>query len=1025
MTTSAKNGSRRALRLAAALLAGSVIPILAATPAHAQASQASIRGTITTQPDNPARQVVAVEVNTGYRRTTEVTADGSYNFASLRPGTYRLEIEQANGSRQTDQFQLIVSQNAELNLDLTSPNPAGEAASPADRANPALGSNSGDIVVTGDRIRTLEGGEVGVNITRRLIDQLPQVNRNFLAFADLAPGVQFQTAANGNSSIRGGAQASNSVNVFIDGVSQKDFVLKNGITGQDSTQGNPFPQLAVGEYRVISSNYKAEFDQVSSVAITAVTKSGTNEFHGEGFFDYTDQSLRDARPIELFGTNPGKVATRDMQFGGALGGPIIKDVMHFFATYEGKRQQVPVDIQPGNGTPVGALPARYQDIFGSTNREFNEDLYFGKIDIVPTSSDLFEITGKYRKEIGQNLNSGSTAATARTDVDTEELRIAGRFQHTADNWVNDLNVSYQYVKWAPTPVLFDNGYLYQQINRNANASFTRFDLFRTGGSAGYQNKGQKGYTVQDDFTWTGFDAHTIKVGFKTGFLKLRTTELNFFNPLYTYNAVTPTSTGFNDTTPYLLQFGAQNSVGSPSVNSNNFQLGLYAQDDWDVTDRLTLNLGLRWDYERIPSYLDFVTPADAVGAVSSTTYPNLRNADYDINDFIGTGNNRNTFTGAFQPRIGFSYELDKAARFVVFGGYGRSYDRTQFDFLQLERSGGAFPQRRFQFFNNDPLSTCTQATASATCLAFDPVYLTAAGRQQLLARVSGGAREIRFLNNDLKVPYSDQFSLGLRTRFNPVQLEAGYLRVVSKDGFTYELGNRAPDGTFFTPDPNSGVITSPFRFTPPGFSNILLGTNGLETHSDSAYFKVTKTYSQSSPWSIDATYTYTQAEDNGLSTYSLDFEHIGDYPFTRTTGVPKHRFVAAASADAPLGLTLSGRITLESPTYLRQTISSAVPFQRVVIDNEAFGNGDRWGRRQIDIAVTKYLPLHFVSDDTRLRFRIDILNLFNDRNYTDYNNDPLDTTRTAASPTVYRERVGDSIGGNPPRTMKLTAGFNF
>src|SRR3546814_1717743 len=96
------------------------------------------------------------------------------------------------------------------------------------------------------------------------------------------------------------------VNIFIDGVGQKDYVLKNGITGQDSTQGNPFPQLAIGEYRVISSNYKAEFDQVSSVAITAVTRSGTNEFHGEAFIDYTDQSMRAATPLEKFGSSPGE-----------------------------------------------------------------------------------------------------------------------------------------------------------------------------------------------------------------------------------------------------------------------------------------------------------------------------------------------------------------------------------------------------------------------------------------------------------------------------------------------------------------------------------------------------------------------------------------------------------------------------------------------------------------------------------------------------------------------------------------------
>src|SRR3546814_6112121 len=87
-----------------------------------------------------------------------------------------------------------------------------------------------------------------------------------------------------------------------------------------------------------------------------------------------------------------------MQFGGALGGPIIKDIAHFFVTYEGKRQQVPVEITPGANFPISYFPTEYQGYFGTTNRTFNEDLYFGKIDIVPTASDLFEFSGKYRNE---------------------------------------------------------------------------------------------------------------------------------------------------------------------------------------------------------------------------------------------------------------------------------------------------------------------------------------------------------------------------------------------------------------------------------------------------------------------------------------------------------------------------------------------------------------------------------------------------------------------------------------------------
>lgn len=442
----------KALRLAlagATMLAASTAVI---TPAAAQVGQASLRGTITAPADNPVVEVTVVEVSTGFRRTVVAGADGSYNFASLRAGTYRLEIKLQNGTRNSDNFTLNVGQNAGLDLDLSADQGAGAPAAeqPQDGGQAAdTADTSGDVIVTGSRLRSLTGGQVGINITTRLIEQLPQNSRNFLAFADLAPGVRFIESSDGSSRIQGGAQGSNSVNVFIDGVSQKDYVLRGGLTGQDSSPGNPFPQLAIGEYQVISSNYKAEFDQVGSVAITATTKSGTNEFHGEGFFDYTDESLRDRRPTEIYPTKIDKVKTTDKQFGVALGGPIVKDLAHFFVSYEGKRREVPVDVLPANGISVDSLPEQYRDQFGTYSSTFKQDLYFGKIDITPTDSDLLEFTGKYRNESGLQISNGIAAYSTATLSKVEEIRGTARWQHTADNWINDFRVGYEDVSWAP------------------------------------------------------------------------------------------------------------------------------------------------------------------------------------------------------------------------------------------------------------------------------------------------------------------------------------------------------------------------------------------------------------------------------------------------------------------------------------------------------------------------------------------------------------------------------------------------
>lgn len=998
---------RSRLRAAAAALAWTsgvaAIAIGAAAPAQAQVTS-SLRGKVTAE--GGVSQVTIVNVDTGFTRTSTPTADGGYQFASLPPGNYRLEVTTPSGVRRTDEFRLAVAQNAVFDFDLATPDvstPAGD-----------------EIIVTGNRIRSMQGGEVGTTITPRLIQQLPQNNRNFLAFADLAPGVQFITNGSDQSRLQGGAQNSSSVNIFIDGVGQKDYVLKNGITGQDSTQGNPFPQSAIGEYRVISSNYKAEFDQVSSVAITAVTKSGTNKFEGSGFVDFTNQDLRDARPVEFMPADATgeKVRTKDLQFGGTLGGPIIKDLLHFFVAYEGKRRITPRDVSiPATlGTAAPLIPADLAANYGAYNEEFNENLYFGKINFTPTDRDLFEFSGRYRDETGEQFNGGIAAFETRTLARVEEIRGLARWEHTADSWINDFKVAYEDVKWNPRPATEANRNVYRVRipDPSEPGDFLDGNILETGGGTNFQDKGQKGWQISNDFTYTGLEGHTFKVGVKAKWVTLNTLELNGFNPVFRY--FTPLgSTTLNTTTPYQMSFQAlTGSFDEREVRSKNFQLGLYVQDDWDVTDRLTVNLGLRWDYERTPAFLDYVHPAAQVAAVSPANYPNLNGANYDINDYISTGKERKAFTGAFQPRIGFNYKLDEAGRFSVFGGFGRSYDRTQFDFIQQELTQGSGANRTFNFIV--PGDTVNVCTPSPTCIPYDAVYQTAAGREALIAGLPAGAgRELRFIRNDLKVPYSDQYSLGLRGNFGLLEAEVGYSHVESRDGFVYMLGNRRPGGLFF---PETGAPDAPFGFTPAPFGSIIIGDNGLETNADTAYVKLIKRYTKASPWSIDATYTYTKANENRQfgEVFSLDYEDISDYPFRPSAGVRSHRFVMAGTVDVPGGITLATKFQIASPVWLKRFVTTpgaGQPGTKDVVAIEADGNGDRWGYRQMDLSATKELKLGFLTDEARVWVRVDIINLFNDRNFNGF-----------SAATGLRDPNNYNIDG-PPRTVKLSTGFNF
>ena len=239
---------------------------MAAPQVMAQSTGATLRGSVTTD-----STVTVTNVDTGLTRTTKA-ANGNYNIAGLPPGTYRIEVT-AGGQTSSRAVTLAVGQTATLNLE------GGTAGAPAGDA-----TTLDTVRVTAPMLVETRTSEVATYVSNKQIELLPQNSRNFLAFADIVPGMALQTPPNGQETqIRSGAQGANAINVYIDGVGQKNYVTPGGITSQDDSEGNPFPQSAIGEYKVITSNYKAEYDQISSAAITAVTKSGTNEFSGSFF----------------------------------------------------------------------------------------------------------------------------------------------------------------------------------------------------------------------------------------------------------------------------------------------------------------------------------------------------------------------------------------------------------------------------------------------------------------------------------------------------------------------------------------------------------------------------------------------------------------------------------------------------------------------------------------------------------------------------------------------------------------------
>ena len=219
----------------ASVIAASVISCTALpTMVWAQSSDATLRG------KGPADTDVTVKnVDTGSVRQGRTGKDGSYAIVGLRPGTY--QVDAGPGTQKT--VTLTVASTATLNLEAA----AAQSA-----------QNLGAVTVNATTLTEVTTSEVGTTVSQRQIATIPQITRNFLEFADTVPGMVFSVASNGNATLQAGGQSPGAINVYIDGVGQKNYVLASGIAGQNNTQGNPFPQLAIGEYKVITSNYKAE-----------------------------------------------------------------------------------------------------------------------------------------------------------------------------------------------------------------------------------------------------------------------------------------------------------------------------------------------------------------------------------------------------------------------------------------------------------------------------------------------------------------------------------------------------------------------------------------------------------------------------------------------------------------------------------------------------------------------------------------------------------------------------------------------
>jgi outer membrane receptor protein involved in Fe transport len=1029
--TKFKTAARSDWRLAtaiSAILMSSALPQQAA----AQSANAALRGKA------PAStEVKATNTDTGLTRSVQSGSDGSYVLVGLPPGTYRV-----TGGGTEYVVTLGVASTATLDFEA------------------AQATALGEVKVSGARLREVKTSEVGTGISLRQIEVAPQITRNFLEFADAVPGMQFSVDAKGRTQIRSGALNTGTTNVYIDGVGQKNYVRPSGATGQAGvdanprsganqstvgSSGNPFPQLAIAEYKVITSNYKAEYDQVSGAAITAVTKSGTNEFEATAFMTYTDEGLREKTPAEEF-AGTGKEGGDNKEYGFSLGGPIIKDKLHFFLTYELKDFTTPNTVQApelfdDNNVEldwVGALTPELRANYGPVANPFDEDLIFVKLDWELGYSDRLELSAKSREERQQTGAAGVVAESAATTYVNDDKRLALRWEHVGERYFNEMTFSYEDTEDTPSKTSDEPGKRYRALGTRGNG----FDIILQVDGVdplGYFFAAQSGYSLQDDITFTDFrwhGDHTIKTGIKFKDVELEMSDAST-EALYTFFVDPAIPDNGVEADPFEVLFGAQ---ADPSINataiSKNKQYGIYLQDDWVVNDKLVLNIGVRYDYEETPNYTDYVTPqrfVDAIFAPDSgnachannpscaepgqTYAESLANGGIDINDYISNGRNRSNPTDQIAPRFGFSYDLFADQEHVIFGGAARSYDRNTFSILQLESNKATLYTPTTQFWNANNPGCEGPVDASAQCIEWNDSYFTPEG---LASIAPGNFGEMHFINNNLETPYSDQFTLGMRNRLADWNTSAAVAYIKSYKGVIASNGNRFGDGTWYWYDTfNYAAAEAPVPDA--GGGGLFLFDNAESTRSTQLLLSADKPYSSESPWSASIAYTYTWAKVRDFPG-DYQFQYASPYYslYVLSDQVAKNRLVAIGTMDLPWGMLGGAKFVIESPRANTGFNGIGTSPGRTDPANGLNYNyfklsqfpKDDVGYMALDLQLTKSFEL---GNGSAIQVRLDALNVTNHKNYVDF-------TNTFPGPPSYFKQ--GNISG-VPRTFKLSLNFNW
>jgi hypothetical protein len=720
----------------------SVMAALFAAAAFGQSGDAEISGMILDASRSPVAgaKVSLTNQDSGVARSVVAESDGRYRFSAIPPGRYSLKTE-ATGFKMESVTDIVLNIGAHLDRDV----------------NLSVGSVQEAITVTAEAppIDTSKGDVSGV-VTTRQIDSLPVNTRQYLNLALLMPG----TSQDASRTFYNNVQIGGGGRFYANG-----FTV-DGVTNAWAEQGEPrqnFPQGAVQEFKVNTNQFKAEQGLAMGGVVNIITKSGANQFHGDVFEYFRHSSLNHdnkftEQALQLVGRT-GNAPFRRNQFGGDIGGPIVKNRTHFYAAYER------TEIDDSFTIFAAASHQFYSANEGVIDKPSHDQMLNLRLDHqISNSQHAF---ARYSQEWNKQTWQGCLNAVESNCYDGLIPRrsfVAGHTWTPRADMVNDFRFQYAYASYqlGPSgfPIFTDLGKYPPERLAQLQTVYI-FPSFRYG--QGYGELGiETRWQLKDDFNYIRGN-HNFKFGFDFSHIPFADDTVINYQGSWTF----PTDQLFNPKDPSTIanlknptQFTAAIPGQYTSVPVS--QYAAYIQDDWRVHKDLTLSLGLRWDRE-IGSYNEDVNPASFPRTIPFIGKPGER------------GQTRN-----FGPRFGLAWNVRGTTRNVIRAGFGIYYNNIQ---------------TLLNFPENRNISQCNVLIAN-------PTYPNPYGGQSPTAFCSSAAPTVTVLDQHFSMPYSEQFTFGYSraiTQDFSIHLDGVYMHTV-KDWRNFDLNYPNAAGVRPLPD---------------------------------------------------------------------------------------------------------------------------------------------------------------------------------------------------------------------------------